>query len=1577
MKKIILIILMTIFLAFSVNAYEQHFDNSDWAGAYGGMAATWTGSAWQSVWNPTYGLWGVGINELGSWNSGYRPESIRVTFSGASGTVYLDLYDGSDMTGNKIIDTQVCTSGNEITADFSGTGNLVSLALYTGSSQFTISNIEFLADEEQHFDNSDWAAGYSGGGGTWTGSAWQSAWNPVYGVYGLALNDAGTWASGYRPDKVNISFTGASGTLYLDMYDGSDTTGTKMISNGVCASSPCELDTSWGAAGDIVSFTIAPSGTQFTLTDVVFSSSSTPPTPMNTSPYVEWNTTAGGSDSDWARSVKQTSDGGYIITGGTKSYGTGGLNRLWLAKFSSSGVIQWNTTVSDGDTCNGNSVIQTDDNGYMVLGDTAGSGAGNSDFWLLKFNSAGTLLWDKTFGGSDWDKGYEIIESSDGNYVITGKTSSYGAGNIDLWLIKVNASGDPIWNTTYGRADDDSGISLIETNDGGYAVGGETEDCGDAYSHLMLVKFNSSGGYEWNNSHCIGSYSGLIYSNTLVQTTDLGYVLGGYIDVPGNYYDIFYKKINSAGTNVWYNQIGTADDYYGYSKSVLKSDDNGVIILGSLNYYPDYSDYLNIIFKLDSNGHQVWNMTFIDNNISTNTGSALADTSDGGYIMAGASSSADVLLAKFKPQNFNQTIPYSSNFSVSDGSTNFSAEADIEDVKNATFCSGNGCIQFPELYSINASGEDYDTNVIVGDCFVFVNDLMLDDTFNASATISLANADGHCGDNMIYYVSGYYPTANDIRANGAVCTDCDQIQMTGNSITQFRAQHFSGYAIGSNVKLGAYDSFENSNTYIGFDITFYANYTAWPGGGNINGANCTIQFDSEPGYYQMSSYLGQHFTRGFNSVGTHTFNITCQAPGYNEISATDSVEIVEAPDKMYVLNRINNLGGSGSDHWYGVIDAGDYYLASGSTTSNLGSSYPGNSYPGSGGILGKINKTTHAILVNNNYPSDITFEDVIDSGDYFVAIGHVINASKFPGGTNDAGAYIAKINKSDLSIVDMNNIGGSQVFNSVIEDMNHYYAVGYNNNDCAVVKLNKADLSVASTNYFGGISSNVCRLTSVIKTPCELHAVGYTNADLTTYTGGNISSNYDFLIARFRDSDLSLNYLKNFDGYDGGSSIDGFSEIIYARGLYTAVGSSEGTWPGHSGTDSDSVIYTFWPVGFGIFAQSRSGGDSDDGFTSVFNEGWYTYAVGYSNSNLSNYSGGSEHTGGHTTSDFLISKFDPLLRLKNISNFGGTLDDYFYDVADEGDNFVAVGHTSSNLEALQPGGTYTVGVDFVFAKFGLNIASTIPTYHFFVDGPGTTNFSQEGNLDNVSNLTLCTGYGCIEFPENYSVNATGENYDIHIFFGDCFVSVDASSLDVTFNATAFLTWNNSDGHCGNNIIYTAESGTYTLADQIRVGDTRCAECTNIQMQNEFITGFTVPHFSSYAIGSNTRLDIYDSYEGSTAPVDGDIIFYTNYTNKTSGLHIPGAECNISFDSDPTQYTMTDNGINYNYTENFSSAGTHYFYVNCSKSGIGYNTLNATDDVDVGSAAVPEFSLLTLGLGLVIVLSGIFLIRRKT
>jgi len=194
-------------------------------------------------------------------------------------------------------------------------------------------------------------------------------------------------------------------------------------------------------------------------------------------PTIEWSQTYGGTDGDVAHSVVETGEGGYALAGWTKSFGAGWYD-CWLVKTDASGNEEWNQTYGGTSYDLARSVIETSDGGYALAGVTESYGAGWRDFWLVKTDSAGNALWNQTYGGTGGDEAWSVVETADGGYALAGGTYSFGAGFVDCWLVKTDASGNALWNQTYGGTGTDVAHSVVETGDGGYALAGVTGSYG-------------------------------------------------------------------------------------------------------------------------------------------------------------------------------------------------------------------------------------------------------------------------------------------------------------------------------------------------------------------------------------------------------------------------------------------------------------------------------------------------------------------------------------------------------------------------------------------------------------------------------------------------------------------------------------------------------------------------------------------------------------------------------------------------------------------------------------------------------------------------------------------------------------------------------------------------------------------------------------------------------------------------------------------------------------------------------------------------------------------------------------------
>ena len=200
--------------------------------------------------------------------------------------------------------------------------------------------------------------------------------------------------------------------------------------------------------------------------------------------------------------MQQTSDGGYIVAVDTTAFGSG-LTDLWVLKLDSVGNIQWQKTYGGISWDDAEYIQQTDDNGYIVCGDTFPFGAGDEDLWILKLDSSGNVQWQKTYGGIGKEGEARFIQqTSDGGYIVADGTMSYGAGGKDLWVLKLDSSGNIEWQKTYGGIGEEGeeGLSMQQTTDGGYIVANHTSSFGAGLADLWVLKLDSDGNIQWQKT---------------------------------------------------------------------------------------------------------------------------------------------------------------------------------------------------------------------------------------------------------------------------------------------------------------------------------------------------------------------------------------------------------------------------------------------------------------------------------------------------------------------------------------------------------------------------------------------------------------------------------------------------------------------------------------------------------------------------------------------------------------------------------------------------------------------------------------------------------------------------------------------------------------------------------------------------------------------------------------------------------------------------------------------------------------------------------------------------------------------
>jgi hypothetical protein len=382
--------------------------------------------------------------------------------------------------------------------------------------------------------------------------------------------------------------------------------------------------------------------------------------PFGSAATTGWSQTYGGSGDDEAYSVVQTSDGGYALVGYTNSSGAGSYD-FWLIKTNSSGGMLWNQTYGGPGDDEAYSVVQCNDTGYAVAGYTNSYGIGETNAWLVKTDSSGNMQWSQTYGGRAENIAYSVIQTSDGGYALAGYTDSFGAGSFDFWLVKTNSSGGMLWNQTYGGTGDDEASSVIQTSDGGYALAGYTDSFGAGSYDFWLVKTDSSGNMVWSQTY---GGSGDDEAGWVIQTSDGGYALTGLTNSTGaGSYDFWLVKTDSYGTYLWSQAYGGAYDEV--ANALVQTSDGGYALGGLTGSY-GAGDIDYWLVKTTSSGSTQWSQTY--GGSDDDEAYSLVQTSDGGYALAGftasyGAGSYDALLVKTDSSG-NSVMPQSPPFSI-------------------------------------------------------------------------------------------------------------------------------------------------------------------------------------------------------------------------------------------------------------------------------------------------------------------------------------------------------------------------------------------------------------------------------------------------------------------------------------------------------------------------------------------------------------------------------------------------------------------------------------------------------------------------------------------------------------------------------------------------------------------------------------------------------------------------------------------------------------------------------------------------------------------------------------------------
>jgi hypothetical protein len=412
---------------------------------------------------------------------------------------------------------------------------------------------------------------------------------------------------------------------------------------------------------------------------------------------IEWQTCLGGSGGEEGHSIQQTTDGGYILAGLSTSNdgdvsGGHGASDCWVVKLDSAGQIEWQKPLGGTKSDAAYFVQQTTDGGYFFAGSSYSNDGdlsenkGISDFWAVKLSVSGDIEWQQSFGGSDEDILYSALETSSGEYIVIGQTYSsdgdisQNLGGGDIWLLKLNSTGQLQWEKSYGGSKSDVPFVIKETTGDGYVIAGKTSsNDGDVSGNngntdSWVFKIDALGNIEWQNA--LGGI-GIDFFDDIVQTDDGGYVaIGGTAsgntgDVTGHHgaFDVWVVKLYNSGELEWQKTIGGSKSDLG--RVIVQTSDNGLVIGAETSSTDgDASDHSSEsqdwwILKLNASGDIQWNKILGGGKIEI-CGS-LQQTADSGFIIAGQTYSndgdvsglqgtTDIWVVKLSPETTSSTL---------------------------------------------------------------------------------------------------------------------------------------------------------------------------------------------------------------------------------------------------------------------------------------------------------------------------------------------------------------------------------------------------------------------------------------------------------------------------------------------------------------------------------------------------------------------------------------------------------------------------------------------------------------------------------------------------------------------------------------------------------------------------------------------------------------------------------------------------------------------------------------------------------------------------------------------------------
>ena len=343
-----------------------------------------------------------------------------------------------------------------------------------------------------------------------------------------------------------------------------------------------------------------------------------------------WDANFGGRGADGGNYALVTKDGGYLSVGYTDSYGFG-KNDIWVIKTDFTGEKEWSKVYGGKLDDFGWGATESVDGGYVITGETFSFGNGQSDIYIFKIDSVGNKIWSNTFGGLSEDVGYSIVNSDDGGYVIASQTRSYGKGGNDGMIVKFDSFGNKKWNRVYGGKGLDYFKSITNDSLNGYVIAGGTRSFNNGDSQGWVMSVDENGYPKWEKTYGDNGDDGF---NMITRSKDNNFIAVGY---SGSFFskgmkDVLMVKIDSLGNKMWMNLYGGKSD--DIANSVFECKDSGFALAGeTASFGGGKKDIL--ILKTNSNGVQKWKSTIGGKGVDI--GRSIEELPKGGFIVSGTS----------------------------------------------------------------------------------------------------------------------------------------------------------------------------------------------------------------------------------------------------------------------------------------------------------------------------------------------------------------------------------------------------------------------------------------------------------------------------------------------------------------------------------------------------------------------------------------------------------------------------------------------------------------------------------------------------------------------------------------------------------------------------------------------------------------------------------------------------------------------------------------------------------------------------------------------------------------------------